>query len=208
MSIYILSDKKVEGALNLPVIEHRYIDIHIDIKKYDAVIFTSKNGVKALDKAVKEWQKLTIYTIGEGSQEQALALGAKNAINLKAPNGNEFANRLIPLLQGKRVLFPRAKQIVSDIENILKEGGIDIKSAIIYETICKRAPIIPKEGSVIIFSSPSTIECFLRSIPWSNSYKAVCIGEVTASYLPKNIKAAISNKNSLEACVKLAQELL
>lgn len=207
MGIYLLSDKKVEGALNLPVIGYKYLNVSINIKEYDTIIFTSRNAIKALDTLVKGWQKLTIYVIGRGSEEEALALGAKNVVNIEAPNGNEFANSLILLLEGKRVLFPRAKRVVSNVEGVLKDNGIDVDSFTVYETMCKKTPIIPEDGSVIIFSSPTTVECFLGFVPWSSSYKAVCIGDVTASYLPKGINATVSPENSLEACVKIAREL-
>jgi len=41
-NVYILSDKKVEGAINLPVFEIEFIPQDIDLKSYDAIIFTSK----------------------------------------------------------------------------------------------------------------------------------------------------------------------
>ena len=48
-NIYILTDKKVSGAINLPLLEIEYIDCKIDFDNYDGIIITSKNAIYSLE---------------------------------------------------------------------------------------------------------------------------------------------------------------
>ena len=73
--IYILSDKKVEGAINLPVIDIEYINQSIDMQNYDALIFTSKNAVKAMDSLGTQWKSLPSYVIAPQTAKILKSLG-------------------------------------------------------------------------------------------------------------------------------------
>ena len=58
----------------------------------------------------------------------------------------------------------------------------------------------------IIFSSPSSVECFFKNYTWDESYKAVVIGKTTAKYLPSNVEYIISKETSIDVCIKLAKK--
>jgi len=64
LSIYLLSDAFHEGVVNLPQIKITFRDIELDLTPYDALIFSSKNGVKAIDSINKNWKKIPSYAIG------------------------------------------------------------------------------------------------------------------------------------------------
>ena len=77
-----------------------------------------------------------------------------------------------------------------------------------YNTKCKqKINKIPEKNSIIIFSSPSTIKCFLNNFKWDSSYKAISIGKTTAKYFPDFIKPIISDNTSLASCVQKAQDI-
>ncbi|MBP6289553.1 MAG: uroporphyrinogen-III synthase, partial [Aliarcobacter sp.] len=83
--------------------------------------------------------------------------------------------------------------------------GIDIDEIISYKTSCnKQERKALDKNSTIIFTSPSSVECFFKKYSWEDSFKAIAIGKTTALYLPKNIKCEISSLTSVEECVKLA----
>ncbi len=207
--IYILSEKKFDGALNLPVIKIEFLDFEVDLSGFDALIFTSKNGVEAIDRVDKRWKDKEIYSIGSGTTKSIEQKGIKVAYTAKSSYGDNFAKEIKERLLGKKVLFPRAKVVTSKLNEILLNGGIELSEIIAYKTICnpKELPK-PKEGSVIIFSSPSTIECFFKRFNWDESYKAVAIGEKTASFMPKEIDYTISSKQTIPDCIKLGRYLL
>ena len=209
MDIYILSEKKFDGAKNLPVILIKFLDKKIDLSCFDALIFTSKNGVKAIDRIDKSWKNKEIYSIGEGTTKAIEELGAKACYTAKSSYGDNFAAEIKERLKDKKVLFLRPKTVTSSLNLILRNEKIDLSEEIVYETVCAECSSLepPSEGSVIIFSSPSTVECFLKCFKWKESYKAVAIGEKTASYIPSFIKYQLSLKQTIPACIELAKRL-
>ena len=56
-NIYLLNDKQVKGAINLPVIKIKYIDQDINFKEYDALIITSKYALTSIDSFTSIWKK-------------------------------------------------------------------------------------------------------------------------------------------------------
>ncbi|MEA3352557.1 MAG: uroporphyrinogen-III synthase [Campylobacterota bacterium] len=208
-NIYLLSDKNIDGVNTLPIIEINYIPRDIDLDCYDALIFTSKNAVKGLNNITKYWKKIPSYAIAPQTAKFIKDLGGYLAYEGKKHHGNEFALELIEQLKGKKVLYIRGSKIVSDLVEILNSNNIKCDQSIVYSTSCKKYNNLnlPKE-SIIIFSSPSTIKCFFDNNLWDDSFKAVCIGNTTAKYIPKDIKYFISKETSLESCIKKANELL
>jgi uroporphyrinogen-III synthase len=200
------NDKVYEGVVNLPLLNIKFLDIDIDLSDIDALIFTSKNSAKALELSKLSWKQIPAYCISEPTAKYIKSLNSNLAYIGDDGHGNEFAKQLIPLLKGKKVLYIRAKEVVSDLEYILKSNNIDITSLIAYETICSKLNNIKiGNDSTIIFTSPSSIKCFLSNFTWNESFKAICIGKTTAKHMPKNINFQIPEKTSIEACINLAK---
>lgn len=207
--IYILSDKKVEGAINLPVIEIQYIEQTIDIQSYDALIFTSKNAVKAMDSMDDSWKSIPSYVIASQTAKILESLGGNLVFTGKQNHGNEFAQEIHGELKGKKVLYVRGVKMVSKILDILSSNGVECDSLVVYDTVCKHYEEevkLPKD-SIIIFSAPSTIKCFLENVTWDESFQAICIGQTTAKYFPEYINPIVSDTTSLVSCIKKAREL-
>lgn len=209
MSIYILSEKRYQDAKNLPCIVIKYIDKKIDLSLYDALIFTSKNGVNAIDRINKDWKKIPSYSIGSGTSKAIVELGGSIAYEAKNSYGDNFAQEIKKRLSGKKVLFLRAKKVTSKLNEILRENGVNLFEEIVYETICNDCTNLtkPPKKSCIIFSSPSTIECFFKCFDWDESYQAVVIGKVTANYFPKNITYILSDKQTIPSCINKCKNL-
>lgn len=208
-NIFILSDKKIKYAQNFPVITTEPILQQIDLSGYDALIFTSKNAIKTLNKITQEWKEFPSYVIAPQTAKNLKWYGGKLEYVGKQKHGDEFAHELIPLLHGKKVLYIGGKKIVSNLVNILNENGVECYQKAVYETFCKKYQQkvkLPK-NSIIIFSSPSTIECFLKNAHWDKSFKAISIGKTTAKYFPEYIEPIISDNTSLDACVQKALQI-
>ncbi|RBQ29931.1 uroporphyrinogen-III synthase [Aliarcobacter vitoriensis] len=203
--IYLLNEQKFENVENLEVFDIEFINFNIDLKKYDALVFTSKNAVYSLDKNNKDWKNIPSYLIAQKTANIAKNLGANIAFIGESGHGNDFAYELIPHLKEKKVLYIKALKTVSDLPNILKGNNIDLDEVIAYKTTCNhKEPIILEKNSTIIFTSPSSVECFFKKYSWDNSFKAISIGKTTANFLPKNINSKISDITSVEECVKIA----
>jgi len=209
MDIYILSDKKVKWAKNLPMFEIKPIKQDVDFSQYDALIFTSKNAIYALDAFDKTWKKKPAYVIASQTAKIVKHLGGNLKFVGKEKHGNEFALEIVKKFKHEKVLYIRASKIVSDFVEILNTNGVTCDELVVYQTVCKEfeKPIKLPKNSTIIFSSPSTIECFFKNVAWDESFKAISIGHTTARYFPENIIPVISDTTSLDSCVKKAIEI-
>ena len=80
---------------------------------------------------------------------------------------------------------------------------------IIYETACVAYTNEnkPDKHAIIIFTSPSTIHCFLKNFDWDESYTAVVIGEATKKYLPVNARYEVADTPLIDSCIEKAKDL-
>ena len=203
--IYLLNEQKFDDVENLEVFEIEYLRFDLDLEKYDALVFTSKNAIFSLEENGINWKSTPSYVIAPKTADIAKKFGANIAFIGFSGHGNDFANELIQYLKDKKTLYIRALKTVSNLTNILKENGINIDEIIAYKTSCnKQERKALDKNSTIIFTSPSSVECFFKKYSWEDSFKAIAIGKTTALYLPKNIKCEISSLTSVEECVKLA----
>lgn len=206
--IYLLNNQKFTDVINLEVFKIDYIKTTINLKNYDALIFTSKNAIYSLDSFNKTWKELESYAIAPNTAKIITQLNGNLTFTGKSSHGNDFAQELLEELKNKKVLYVRAKKVVSNLVDILKKNNILIDELITYETSCnKKEDIQIEKNSIVIFTSPSSVECFFKNYKWHESMKAVAIGKTTANYIPENINYFISTKTSVEECVKLAQKL-
>jgi len=206
--IYLLNRQKFENIENLEVFQIEYLYFDINIKKYDALIFTSKNAIFAIDKNNRYWRDIPSYIIAQKTANIAKKFNSNIAFIGNSGHGNEFAYELLPYLKDKKALYIKALKTVSNLCDILIKNGINLDVIVAYKTTCnKRNSIVLEKNSIIIFTSPSSVECFFKRYSWDSSFKAVVIGKTTASYLPKNISYQISAVTSVEECVKLALKI-
>lgn len=205
--IYLLNEQKYEDVENLEVFQIEYIKSDVDLKKYDALVFTSKNGVKAINSFNQDWKNIPSYAIAQKTANTIIKLGGVVEFIGNSGHGNDFAYELKNVLKDKKVLYVKALKTVSNLPNILKENSIFLDEIIAYRTSCKKSNIILEENSIFIFTSPSSVECFFKQYSWKNSYKAIVIGKTTAEFLPSNINYEISSQTSVEECIKLAKQL-
>ena len=206
--IYLLNNQKYLEVENLEVFQIEYIQSEIDLSKYDALIFTSKNAVYSLDSFNKNWKNIDSYSIAPKTAQTIKELDGKVVFTGITSHGNEFAQELIALLKDKKVLYVKALKTVSNLVEILKNNEILVDELITYKTICKKSNKTLEDNSIFIFTSPSSVECFFNQYSWNDSYKAIVIGNTTAKYLPKNVNCIISSQTSIDECINLAKQTI
>ena len=123
--------------------------------------------------------------------------------------GKALSADIASFFKDKKLLYLRPKEVSFDSRSFLEKEGIDLEEQIIYETSCisYAEEKIPEKGAVIIFTSPSTIHCFLKNFSWHESYTAVVIGKATLEHLPQNAAYAVANEPLIDACIKKAHEI-
>ncbi len=206
-SIYLLNDQKYDGIKNLPVFTINYLPCPINFDDYDYIIFTSKNTIKAIDSFSDTWQTTPALTIAPNTAKTVKTYGGTVEFVGTKSYGDEFAMEILDIVASKRVLFLRAKKVMSSLYNILTKQGIDITENIIYETLVLTLDkaLQPPPHSIIVFSSPSTVAGFLHNFSWDSSYKAVAIGKTTADSLPSYIGYTMAKTPSIKDAMDAAR---
>jgi len=206
-SIYLCSPKKFEGAISIPMIKFNLIKDSLDLSSFDTLLFSSKQAVKFTNMLNKEWVDKKILAVGPATKEMAIKLGAKDIYYPKDYYGKELAKDILKEFKDRKILYIRPKVISFDSKTYLSQYGIDIQEEIIYETTCNNQKFDIQKNAIIVFTSPSTIDCFFKNYKWDKSYKAVVIGKTTLKNLPSNIKAYVANEPSIASCVEKAKEI-
>jgi len=158
---------------------------------YDWVIFTSVNGVEAVDALVSTWSR--------GRGPRVAAIGPATAAAVEARGGEvayvpaeHVAERVVDgldHLRGARVLLPRASRARPALSERLTALGAHVHEVAAYSTVGVRpdAAVLDelRRGlDAITFTSSSTVEHFLEGVPDAGSLLdrtvVACIGPITA----------------------------
>jgi uroporphyrinogen-III synthase len=204
--IYLTSPKEAKDTIYLPMIEFKRVADSIDFDGVDTLMFTSKQAVKVANSITKRWREFDSIAIGPATKKAILELGGRVIFQPKNFYGKELASDILKHFKDRKILYLRPKKIIFDSKGFLKRYGIELKEQIIYQTECKSYPkdAKPESGSIIVFTSPSTIECFLKNFGWESSLKAVVIGKSTLEHLPPDIEYKVAPTPSIQACIDTA----
>lgn len=178
--IYLLTNQKKEGVLNYPVIKIEFLNPSFSFKNVDFLLFTSKNGVKGVDKLTNEWKKYPSFVIGEATANEVRKRGGKVEFIATSSYGDEFAKEINKKYKNKTFLFFRAKKLVSNIQKEFINNTL--KEVIIYETKCNTPNTKLIKPSIVIFTSPSTVKCFAKVESFDNII-SIAIGKKTKNEL-------------------------
>lgn len=208
--IYLLSPLPKEGTIHLPMIEFRLIPENIDFSQCDILMFTSKQAVKSADVLTDEWKKYPCLAIGSATANEIESLGGEVTYQPESFYAKSLGQDIITRFKDKTILYLRPKEVSFDSKSFLAEAGIALQEQIIYETSCvayekKEKPL---KNAVIIFTSPSTVHCFLKNFEWDESYTAVIIGEATKKHLPLQARYMVADEPLISACIKKAKQFL
>lgn len=212
--IYLISNSKASRVKNLQLSEIKYSAFSLNLKNYDSLLITSKHSAFALlknrvflDEELRE--KLKIFAIGEKSADFFLKLGFKNVFVSEKKGGKDFAEEILPFLRAKRNLYLKAKKSAFAMEEFFAKNKVKCDFLQAYENLPLKLAYEekPEENSILIFTSPSNVENFLKNFGWLPSYKAIAIGETTAKALTKYGKVLISEDKNIDSCIKLAKKI-
>ena len=208
-NIYLCSPKEFEGTISLPMIEFTRLKKSIDLSDVDTILFTSKQAIIYTNEISNDWQNKKILAVGSATAKMAKELGATDIYHPKEFYGEVLANDIVAKFKNSKIVYIRPKVVSFDSKAFLRREGIDIKEEILYETTCKEhSGKVLEDGAVVIFTSPSTIECFFKSFSWDSSYRAVVIGKSTLKNLPQNVTAFVANEATISSCVAKAEEIV
>jgi len=206
-NIFLFSKTSYSDVNHIPILQTSYLQPQIDFSSYDYIIATSKEVFSALDK-IGSWNHLNVLAISEST-----ALAAKehdaDILDIAQGQGKDIVKLVEKKYSGLKGLYPHASVVAFDVKSALVKRDISIDSFIVYETSCsEHKPVELPFDAVCVFTSPSSIECFLNVYEFLPSYKVVCIGETTRSALPDGIDSYVSEIPSIKSTVACAKSLL
>ncbi len=205
-AIYLLSPTPRDGTITLPMIDFSVMAESIDFSQSDTLIFTSKQAVVTADKIDPLWKNYPCVAIGPATKKQIEDLGGEVIYYPRSFYGETLSQDIAQFFRDKKLLYLRPREISFDSKDFLKKEGITLQEQIIYETSCINYTLKekPSKNAIIIFTSPSTIHCFLKNFDWDNSYTAVVIGKATKVHLPKNSNYVVADEPLISSCIKKA----
>ncbi len=198
-----------DEVIHIPTLQVKFLKNDIDFSKYNYLILTSKQAVNYL---------LTNHDKKDFLNKKALCVSKKTATFYKDIGGDVFEHNknygeeLIDIIKNepkKRWLYLRAKEVASDFVKRLKNEGFCVDEKIVYETRCNEGlkDYSFEEEAVYVFTSPSSVKCFLKYHDIKEKNKVVAIGKTTA-YVLKGFKNVITSpKQSVKNCINLAKTL-
>ena len=210
MMIYLLSPHQKEGCKHLPMIAFSLIEQTLTFEGYDLLMFTSKQAVKSAELLNKQWKTLPCLAIGASTAEEIERLGGSVLYQPESFYGKSLSKEIIEEFSDKKILYLRPKTVSFDSKGFLEQAGIKLDEKIIYETSCVNytKENAPGKNAIIIFTSPSTIHCFLENFAWDDSYTAVVIGESTREHLPEQAHYEVADLPRIDACIEKAKQIL
>ncbi len=198
---------KLEHDISLiPILSIHLLTPVIDFSRYDGLIVTSKEGARALSNYTVPWQKLDILCVGEATAQVVSTLGG---YNITVARG--YGDSLLEILenQDNRWLYVRPRAIASSWPKQARVMGKKIDEVILYETSCNETmeAIEIAGNGILIFTSPSSIKCFLKRYHFTPKHSIVVIGFTTQKALPQGIESVVAEKTTVESCIESAKKL-
>jgi uroporphyrinogen-III synthase len=192
------------------MIKFSLIEQNLEFESYDLLMFTSKQAVKSADLLNPKWKDIPCIAIGSSTAQEIKRMGGSVIYQPESFYGESLGEDIIEKFSDKNILYLRPKVVSFDSKSFLAQAGIELHEKIIYETTCIKYPkeSSPSQDAIIIFTSPSTIHCFLENFAWDDAYTAVVIGESTKVHLPSNVRYEVADTPRIDSCIAKAKEIL
>jgi uroporphyrinogen-III synthase len=207
--IYLISKTSHDnavGVIHIPILSIKFLQPPIDFTLYDGIIVTSKEGARALGNYIIPWERLDILCVGESTAHLVSNIGG---CNITVARG--YGDSILEILENHtaRWLYVRPRAIASSWPKQARMMGKKIDEVIVYETSCnaQMERIEIALDGVLIFTSPSSIECFLKRYHFLPTHKVVVIGLTTQKALPQGVLSVLSATTTIESCIESAKKL-
>lgn len=207
--IYLFSTSSHPEAIHIPSLEIEYLKPTIDFSSYDALIITSKQVSHAVCMYEKErYIHMPALCVSTQSAEAYRVLGG-NILEVGSGYGDDLAKIIQEYPKEMRWLYLRAEEVASDFVFTCQKLGYRIGEAVVYRSRCSSQieECMVNEEAILIFTSPSSIECYLKTHSLLPSQEVVVIGKTTAAALPSKTKIHVAPDRTVQSCIEVAKSL-
>lgn len=205
--IYLFSLTSHDGVTHVNSLHVSYLTPQIDFTKIDYLIITSKQILEALKSYDESWKKIPVLAVSAPTAKAVKEAGGK-ILEYGSGYGDDLSKIISSYPQEKKWLYLRAKEVASDFILTCKEKGYDIDEAVMYKTTCSHDLLHVKveDDATLIFTSPSSVTCFLKHHDFSERQNIVVIGKTTAKAMPLHVKYKIADEPTMQSCIQKAKE--
>ncbi|WP_457749812.1 uroporphyrinogen-III synthase [Sulfurimonas sp.] len=207
--VYLFSISSHPDACHVNSLDITFFRPEIDFSKYDALIITSKQASKALEQYDKKvYSNKPALCISVQSAKSFERLGGQ-VLGIGKGYGDTLSEQIKFYPKETKWLYLRAKVIASDFVFTCNEMGYNIEEKIVYASHCSQAikEVEVEDEAVLIFTSPSSVECFLKNHTLLQTHKVIVIGKTTAKAIPKDCSYILSKDTTIENCMQIARSL-
>ena len=199
-------------VISSPLINIKFLSKSIDFTRFDAFIFTSINGVQAIENQRIPPGKLC-FAVGEKTAQAAKSIGFKVLYS----EGN-FENLISMILSHPykgRFLHIRGKYSRGDISKKLSESGRPCEQMIVYhqksQALTHEAKISINRGKPLIFPlfSPRTAKLLMEEILPNDHFYIIAMSNDISTICKENgctnitVSKSSNAKSMLESVIKI-----
>ena len=206
--IYLFSISSHPNAVSVNSLAITFFKPQIDFSKYDYLIITSKQTCEALKQyETRDYIDKKALCVSVASATSLESLGG-TVLDIGGGYGDNLVDKIKSYPKDIKWLYLRAKVVASDFVEVCKNDGYDIDEVIVYESDCSQEilDVEVEDKSILIFTSPSSLNCFLKTHEISHKSKVIVIGKTTAKAIPKDIKFTLSKETTIESCMEIASK--
>jgi uroporphyrinogen-III synthase len=205
--LYLFSTSKHSQAISINSLSIKFFKPSFLVNKYDYFIITSKQ-ISEVFKSFNIIPSLPALCVSEKTAEAYEEIGG-TVLSVGGGYGDNLERIIKKYPKEKRWLYLRAKVVASDFVQRCKDDGYKIDDEIVYESFCSNEilEVEIKEEASLIFTSPSSVECFLKKHSFNSKHKVIVIGKTTAKRLPKEVKYIQSDKTTIQSCIDLSYSM-
>ena len=206
--IYLFSISSHPNAVSVNSLAITFFKPQIDFSKYDYLIITSKQTCEALKQyETRDYIDKKALCVSVASATSLESLGG-TVLDIGGGYGDNLVDKIKSYPKDIKWLYLRAKVVASDFVEVCKDDGYDIDEVIVYESDCsqKILDVEVEDKSILIFTSPSSLNCFLKTHEISHKSTVIVIGKTTAKAIPKDIKFTLSKETTIESCMEIASK--
>lgn len=219
-----LEDRDHEATVE-PLLQVQFEDVgDIDLDGVQALIATSRNGVRALKGTplLAQARALPLFAVGRATAQEARTLGFGTVVT-GAGNAEQLVTHIVSVLEPAAglLLHLAGDRLALDLAAELEPHGFRLLQPVVYRTVAARAlseetveQLAMGEIDGVILLSPRTAEIYARLIQRQGLTRAVrnvvhfCMSEAIAARLAPlgSVRQQITETPRLEELLALIDE--
>lgn len=176
---------------------------------YDYFILTSKQAVEVL----KQYDK-TLYInkkalcVSKATAKAYEKIGG-SVLDVGRGYGDNLVEKIKSYPKATQWLYIRAEVVASDFSSVCRDSGYSIDEVVGYKSECSKEilEIQIQKGSIVIFTSPSSVKCYMQTHIFERDDTVIVIGKTTQKALPDGVKSILSPQTTIQSCIEIAMQL-